>query len=122
MRWTGQPGARPEVVRAASGRRLRENSGRQADLSVISADVCRRRQSAPPYSGESPNRAAFPASSAVLDASPDVAWMEVHTENYMGGGALALLPPELAANLALSIELTTPALLVLGLMTRAAAL
>ncbi len=23
---------------------------------------------------------------AVLDASPDVAWMEVHTENYMGGG------------------------------------
>jgi uncharacterized protein len=24
---------------------------------------------------------------AVLDTSPDVAWMEVHTENYMGGGA-----------------------------------
>jgi uncharacterized protein (UPF0276 family) len=24
---------------------------------------------------------------AVLDASPDVAWMEIHTENYMGGGA-----------------------------------
>src|SRR6266852_5303674 len=23
---------------------------------------------------------------AVLDAGPDVAWMEVHTENYMGGG------------------------------------
>jgi uncharacterized protein (UPF0276 family) len=23
---------------------------------------------------------------AVLDADPDVAWMEVHTENYMGGG------------------------------------
>jgi uncharacterized protein (UPF0276 family) len=23
---------------------------------------------------------------AVLDAAPDVAWMEVHTENYMGGG------------------------------------
>jgi uncharacterized protein len=23
---------------------------------------------------------------AVLDARPDVAWMEVHTENYMGGG------------------------------------
>ena len=32
------------------------------------------------------------------------------------------MSPELAANLALSIELTTPALLVLGLMTRAAAL
>src|SRR5262252_7114850 len=24
---------------------------------------------------------------AVLDTKPDVAWMEVHTENYMGGGA-----------------------------------
>jgi uncharacterized protein (UPF0276 family) len=24
---------------------------------------------------------------AVLDTAPDVAWMEVHTENYMGGGA-----------------------------------
>jgi len=23
---------------------------------------------------------------AVLDRRPDVAWMEVHTENYMGGG------------------------------------
>src|SRR5580704_18478996 len=23
---------------------------------------------------------------AVLDVDPDVAWMEVHTENYMGGG------------------------------------
>jgi putative oxidoreductase len=33
-----------------------------------------------------------------------------------------LLPPELAANLALTIEVTTPVLLVLGLLTRAAAL
>src|ERR1017187_7592108 len=33
-----------------------------------------------------------------------------------------LLPPELAATLAASIELTTPILLVLGLLTRAAAL
>jgi putative oxidoreductase len=33
-----------------------------------------------------------------------------------------LLPPELAANLVLAIELTTPLLLVLGLFTRAAAL
>jgi putative oxidoreductase len=33
-----------------------------------------------------------------------------------------LLPPELAANMALSIELTTPILLLLGLLTRAAAL
>lgn len=35
---------------------------------------------------------------------------------------LPLLPPELAANLALAIELTTPVLLVLGLLTRPAAL
>ncbi len=33
-----------------------------------------------------------------------------------------LLPPELAANLALAIELTAPVLLVLGLLTRPAAL
>jgi len=33
-----------------------------------------------------------------------------------------LLPPELAANLALSIEVTAPVLLVLGLLTRPAAL
>ena len=33
-----------------------------------------------------------------------------------------LLPPELAANLALAIEVTMPVLLVLGLLTRAAAL
>ena len=28
----------------------------------------------------------FPHHQAVLDTRPDVAWMEVHTENYMGGG------------------------------------
>jgi putative oxidoreductase len=33
-----------------------------------------------------------------------------------------LLPPELAANLALAVEVTTPVLLVLGLLTRPAAL
>ena len=35
---------------------------------------------------------------------------------------LPLLPPELAANLALTIEVTTPVLLILGLLTRPAAL
>ena len=40
------------------------------------------------------------------------------TEEYK----VPLLPPEIAANLALRIELTTPVLLVLGLLTRAAAL
>jgi putative oxidoreductase len=44
--------------------------------------------------------------------------IELFTEEYK----VPLLPPELAANLALSIELTTPVLLVLGLLTRATAL
>src|SRR5215470_3092925 len=44
--------------------------------------------------------------------------IELFTEEYK----VPLLPPEIAANLALSIELTTPVLLVLGLLTRAAAL
>jgi putative oxidoreductase len=35
---------------------------------------------------------------------------------------LPLIPPDIAAYMAVSIELTTPVLLVLGLMTRAAAL
>jgi hypothetical protein len=34
---------------------------------------------------------------AVVDVAPDVAWMEVHTENYMGGGTpLAYLMPSAA--------------------------
>src|SRR5215471_13047755 len=44
--------------------------------------------------------------------------IELFTEEYK----VPLLPPEEAANLALSIELTTPVLLVLGLLTRGAAL
>ncbi len=44
--------------------------------------------------------------------------IELFTEEYR----VPLLPPELAAYMAVSIELTTPALLVLGLATRAASL
>jgi len=44
--------------------------------------------------------------------------IELFTEEYK----VPVLSPEIAANLALSIELTTPVLLVLGLLTRAAAL
>jgi putative oxidoreductase len=44
--------------------------------------------------------------------------IELFTEEYK----VPLLPPEIAANLALGIELITPVLLVLGLLTRAAAL
>jgi putative oxidoreductase len=44
--------------------------------------------------------------------------IELFTDEYK----VPLLPPVFAANLALSIELTAPVLLVLGLLTRAAAL
>ncbi len=44
--------------------------------------------------------------------------IELFTDEYK----VPLLPPELAANMALAIELTTPVLLVIGLFTRAAAL
>jgi putative oxidoreductase len=44
--------------------------------------------------------------------------ISLFTDDYQ----VPLLPPELAAYVALTIELTTPVLLVLGLFTRAAAL
>src|SRR6266540_1684488 len=44
--------------------------------------------------------------------------IELFTEEYK----VPVLPPEIAAYMAASIELTTPVLLVLGLLTRAAAL
>ncbi len=44
--------------------------------------------------------------------------LELFAEEYK----VPLLPPEIAAHLALGIELTTPVLLVFGLFTRAAAL
>ena len=44
--------------------------------------------------------------------------ISLFTEEYQ----VPLLPPELAANMALSIEITTPVLLVFGLFTRFAAL
>ena len=46
------------------------------------------------------------------------ATLSLFTDEYQ----VPLLPPELAANFALAIEVTTPVLLVLGLLTRAAAL
>jgi putative oxidoreductase len=44
--------------------------------------------------------------------------IELFTEEYK----VPVLPPEIAANMALGIELAMPVLLVLGLLTRAAAL
>jgi len=44
--------------------------------------------------------------------------IELFTDEYK----VPVLPPEVAAHMALSIELATPVLLVLGLLTRAAAL
>ena len=46
------------------------------------------------------------------------ATLSLFTDEYR----VPLLPPELAANLALATEVTTPVLLALGLLTRAAAL
>jgi putative oxidoreductase len=46
------------------------------------------------------------------------ATLALFTDDYQ----VPLLPPELAANLALAVEVTTPVLLVLGLLTRPAAL
>jgi putative oxidoreductase len=46
------------------------------------------------------------------------ATMALFTDEYQ----VPLLPPELAANLALSVEVTTPVLLVIGLLIRPAAL
>lgn len=46
------------------------------------------------------------------------ATLELFREEYK----VPLLPPELAANLAVAIEVTTPVLLVLGLLTRVSAL
>ena len=46
------------------------------------------------------------------------ATLSLFTDEYQ----VPLLPPELAANLALAIEVTMPVLLVLGLLTRTAAL
>jgi len=46
------------------------------------------------------------------------ATLSLFTDEYQ----VPLLPPELAANLALAIEVTTPVLLILGLLTRPAAL
>ena len=46
------------------------------------------------------------------------ATLSLFTDEYQ----VPLLPPDLAANLALNIELTTPVLLVLGLLTRPTAL
>jgi putative oxidoreductase len=44
--------------------------------------------------------------------------IELFTDEYK----VPILPPEVAAHMALSIELVTPVMLVLGLLTRAAAL
>jgi putative oxidoreductase len=56
--------------------------------------------------------------SAMTKLSDWNATIFLFTDEYQ----VPLLPPELAANLALAIEITTPVLLVLGLLTRIAAL
>src|SRR5215468_92114 len=79
--------ARPEVVRAASCRRLLEDSRRQADIRVIAGSMSPAVNNPPrPVPARAGIGLRFQHHQAVLDVRPDVAWMEVHTENYMGGG------------------------------------
>src|SRR2546425_4070425 len=65
-----RPGA--GFVRARSERRLPEIGGRQNQSLVI-----------PAAAGEGPR---VPRHPALLEEKPAVAWLEVHSENYMGGG------------------------------------
>src|SRR6266851_4662393 len=88
LRRSGNPSARYQVVRASSRRRLRQDPGRQdhRDLRLMTP------MRPPTVSGANliPAKAGiglrFQHHQVVLDTRPDVAWMEVHTENYMGGG------------------------------------
>jgi uncharacterized protein (UPF0276 family) len=52
-------------------------------LSPLSAARCVGRSAIPANAGIG---LRFPHHQAVLDTQPDIAWLEVHTENYLGGG------------------------------------
>lgn len=89
MRRSGDEGARSEVVRAAARGRLRQDPGwKNVSLSVTRVasrtPALERRNSIPAKAGLG---LRFPHHQAVLDERPDVAWLEVPTENYLGGGS-----------------------------------
>jgi hypothetical protein len=55
-------------------------------LFPLSAATCAGRGALPAKAGIG---LRFPHQQAVIDTRPDIAWLEVHTENYMGGGTPA---------------------------------
>jgi putative oxidoreductase len=57
-----------------------------------------------------------------LSAQAHLASWDTTLEQFAEDYQVPLLPPDIAAYMAVSIEVTTPVLLVLGLLTRAAAL
>src|SRR5438094_7463542 len=83
MRGPVDAGARHQVLRAAAGRRLRQDPGRQHQGRLIATAMRDTRGAVPAAPGIG---LRFQHHQTVLDTRPEVAWLEVHTENYMGGG------------------------------------
>jgi uncharacterized protein (UPF0276 family) len=69
---------------------LLEDPGRQDDVELTQAGVNHRVAPSQFRRGSIPAKAGiglrFPHHQAVAEIRPDVAWLEAHTENYMGGG------------------------------------
>src|SRR5207245_11580248 len=86
LRRTGDQGARYEVLRAASRRRLLQDPGRQDDGLLIGSELLdshaaplRTRDSIPAMSGVG---LRFRLHQGVMEPHPASAWFEAHTENY----------------------------------------
>src|SRR5262249_52084849 len=92
LRGPVQPRPRQGVVRAAAEGRLREDRGRQDAGVVTVAAPTRSRAPIPAAAGIG---LRFQHHRAVLDERPAAAWLEVHPENYPGGGT----PPAYLAGL-----------------------
>src|SRR5262247_630830 len=84
-------GTRPEVLRPVACWRLRQDRRWQED-----GDLMAHRRSSTPPTAMGTQRSTIPAKAgiglrfqhhhAVVEGRPDVAWFEVHAENYFGGG------------------------------------
>src|SRR5262249_25013572 len=64
---------------------LAEPPNRGWTLDVAHRHRCRQEDEGP-IPAEAGIGLRFPHQAAVLETRPDLAWLEVHTENYMGGG------------------------------------
>ena len=53
---------------------------------LVSHEDGRRQTDREPLPAKAGIGLRFPHHAAVLETRPDIAWLEVHTENYMGGG------------------------------------